>query len=1145
MHTFEHKIFRISQELGDQFVWIRALLYPEINRISEAASPDPLGPLDQFDRRLIEISESSELEEFSKRVLPGEPAVDCLVIELTPTKEVVADHCWVNPLRITMHYVAWQHSDELVRAWVPALDLSITKQGKIDPKFVGQIRKEITSCLLRRRSLVGLHKLSFLQNAGSFSIVESKHEVSLPSARDVAKEEPAENEKRELPQVANRLDRKPKKKSKLQRQQSIPAFHIDDRVKKLAERLAEPESQSVLLVGPAGVGKSKTVAELAARKRDFGSEEFEFWETSGSRIVAGMTGFGQWQERCQKITDELKKRSGILHVGNLLELLETGKSSNQVQSIASWMQTHVQRGNLQIIAECTPEQLVIIETREPQLLDSLTTMRIERPNSELQKNIFGSVLDHLLEQLPNANDAVTALPDALDAVYWLHQRYATYSANPGRPIQFLQRLVEDAWHSFEKSADPKCTVQIDAEFVARAFSAQTGLPYFLLSRNEPLDLHAMEDWFRERVIGQPVPVETVTNLIATIKSALSPPGKPIASLMFIGPTGVGKTEMAKSLAEFMFGSQRRLLRFDMSEFADQLSVQRLIGGTGEKEGILTGKVKQHPFSVVLFDEFEKAHPAFFDLLLQVLGEGRLTDGQGRTTDFSTTIIVITSNLGAQQFKPVSFGFGGAESDPDANDRRYEDHFVTEVRNKLRPELFNRLDRIVPFRPLQMDTIEKIVGRELDKLKKREGLWCRPITMDVEQDVVRWLARSSMDLRYGARPIQRLIHDRLTVPLSDKLANFSREQSVVVNVVLDEESSPSKIRIHAKGADIGSREIRSSRKLIDEVQVVRRSAQRLNDGNMMVGLRNEMFRLIQANQRDLRKTNKLLKKKHVDESFANSLQAAIRERELEVANHRFYVEMAESIFGRCKEFEDESLLKYFAKEDAADGQAWEKMNELEQEVNEAIFKTFLFQSGAQNRVSVFVWTRHDDIEQGLIQGYLEFAKSRHLRTTCLLITRFNPHVERDKKHGVLLGPASDDGSGEPRADLYRQPADHPFRQIDSESTLGFAMEISGPAAFPMFGYEACRHRFRDEKRTRDALVEVIGEKPERHRISNVALSLGPFDELSIKQRVYDFPRNVVVDAGFGHLRDLDFSNISSLVRGCAEYALETHLNRFME
>lgn len=1135
MHVFKHRIFKIEQEVGGEFTWTTALRYPEIDRLSEGAADK------QFDRRLIEISESTAIDLFVKRVLPTEPIVGSLAIELSPARKVAEKLCWLDDVRIDIQYVAWQHSADLVEAYVPGLDLTIVKQGKVDEKFVGQIRSEIKSHLLQTRSLNGLQSLVYINHFGPFSVGESLLEVALPSARDVAKDEPDDREKSELPEVANRLDQKPKRKKKAGIN-PIPAFHIDDRVEKLASRLAEPDRQSVLLVGPVGVGKTKTILEFASRKSQFGFDAFEFWETSGSRIVAGMTGFGQWQERCQKITEELKKRAGILHVGNLLELLETGKSSGQVQSIASWMQTHVQRGNLQIIAECTPEQLTIIETRDPQLLESLNILQVSRPDTQLQKNIFGSVLDHLLENLSISNGRVSASPEALDAVYWLHQRYATYSANPGRPIQFLQRLVEDACHELEQFAELDSEVLIDAEFVSRVFSSQTGLPFFLLSRNEPLSLMEMENWFSDRVIDQPVPVETVSNLIATAKSGLSPIGKPIASLMFIGPTGVGKTEMAKSLAEFMFGSKERLLRFDMSEFADEISVQRLIGGTGEKEGVLTGKVKQHPFSVILFDEFEKAHPAFFDLLLQVLGEGRLTDGQGRTTDFSTTIIIITSNLGAEQFKPVAFGFGSSNSDSAANDDRYECHFVDEVQKKLRPELFNRLDRIVPFRPLQLATIEKIVDREVEKLKRREGIWYRPIELNVSPEVPTWLAKSSMDLRYGARPIQRLIHDQMTIPLSEKLANVSREQGVSVNVGLNEVDSKKSLRIEAKGIDSSGREMRSSRKLIDEVQTVRHLAQILATGDVMVGLRNEMYRLIQANQRDRRRIKKLRRKNHIDESFVQSTELAIRQRELEVANFRFYIEMADSIHDRCADFEEQCLLKYYGKQDASTGQAWSTVQDLESEVKEAIFKNFLFKSGAASRATILVWTRHDDVRQALVNGYLEFAKVKGLSVDTFLILRHDPDVDAKKK-SMMLATVSETEVVEAQADVYRKPANQLFLE-NGPQVMGIALQVKGPAAYPMFGYESGRHVFKNEK-SREALVEVTGESLSKYEITPEVISLGPFHELSLKQRVYEFSRKQVFDSVLGSIRDSKFDNMAKLVKHCIERSLEHHLKKFME
>src|SRR5207342_2926265 len=194
-------------------------------------------------------------------------------------------------------------------------------------------------------------------------------------------------------------------------------------------------------------------------------------------------------------------------------------------------------------------------------------------------------------------------------------------------------------------------------------------------------------------------VDLVTDLLATVKAALNRPRRPIASLLFVGPTGVGKTEMAKALAGYFFGDTRgdRLVRFDMSEYASAAAVGRLVGTTWEAEGLLTAKVREQPFCVVLLDEFEKAHPAFFDLLLQVLGEGRLTDSAGRLADFSNAIVVMTSNLGAGSFGSGPFGLSRADSSGREHARV---HFTHAVQSFLRPELFNRIDRIVPFLPLE-------------------------------------------------------------------------------------------------------------------------------------------------------------------------------------------------------------------------------------------------------------------------------------------------------------------------------------------------------------------------------------------------------------------------------------------------------------
>jgi ATP-dependent Clp protease ATP-binding subunit ClpB len=304
--------------------------------------------------------------------------------------------------------------------------------------------------------------------------------------------------------------------------------------------------------------------------------------------------------------------------------------------------------------------------------------------------------------------------------------------------------------------------EVDEEDVARIVSKWTGIPVSKMLEGEVKKLINMEDRLRQRVVGQDEALERVANAIRRSRAGLSDPKRPIGSFIFLGPTGVGKTELARALAEFLFDDERAMIRIDMSEYMEKHSVARLIGAPPgyvgyDEGGSLTEAVRRRPYQVILFDEVEKAHPDVFNVLLQVLDDGRLTDGQGRTVDFRNTLIVLTSNLGSEALASLP-------ERADASAAR--DAVMAAVRAAFRPEFLNRLDEILLFRRLSRDDMKGIVTIQLERLRKL--LADRKITLEVDTAASAWLANAGYDPVYGARPLKRVIQRELQNPLAQQI-----------------------------------------------------------------------------------------------------------------------------------------------------------------------------------------------------------------------------------------------------------------------------------------------------------------------------------------------------------------------------------------
>jgi ATP-dependent Clp protease ATP-binding subunit ClpA len=535
----------------------------------------------------------------------------------------------------------------------------------------------------------------------------------------------------------------------------------------LVERTLEAlAAGSVLLVGPGDAGKTALVREMARRiaQRECPTElrNRVVWELPANAVIAGMVYIGAWQERARHLINEAVNRRAILSMGDPEAVIDAGRWAKSDNNLARMLRPHIDRGEVTLICETTAEGLGASARAEPSFVAAFRRVDVEATGPEETEAILAQVAWDLGER-----HRVRVEDSAVTAAQELTGRFLPYRAAPGKAVRLLAAMAGDA--------DPGA--QLDREATIRAFARETGLPEVLLS-DAPLSGDELRGHFGERLLGQPEAVATLVDVVATLKAGLNDPGRPLASLFFVGPTGVGKTEAAKLLAEYMFGSRERLVRLDMGEYSGPDALARLVGTAwrgDDRPGELTRRVREQPFSVVLLDEIEKAHPDVFDALLGALGEGRLTDQAGRTTELRNAVIVMTSNLGARAGESVGF----APTEAEAAQARA--HYVREAERFFRPEFFNRIDRFVAFAPLSREAVTRLARRELGRLLMREGITRRELLVDIDEAVVQHLVERGFHPRYGARPLQREIQHALVSPLAELLVAAPAEGGGLLRV----------------------------------------------------------------------------------------------------------------------------------------------------------------------------------------------------------------------------------------------------------------------------------------------------------------------------------------------------------------------------
>jgi len=549
------------------------------------------------------------------------------------------------------------------------------------------------------------------------------------------------------------------------------AYHCDEIVNRIYNVIYQLNNSPIVLLGKEGVGKSSIIEEIVFQYKEKNHHKnFEhqerMWLVDPTRIIAGMSIVGMWQKRFESILNhfierkkELKQRSDKLVISNIVSMLRIGKSSQNSMTLSDVLKPYLEKRQLQIVMIATPDEWKVLQEQDRRFADLFQVIRISEPDEE-------TAVKMVAEQRKNIeldySCQINSL--AIPQLFSIHRNYWKHRSLPGSIIDFMRQLA----NKYKYRA-------IDAHEIRTEFEASSGLQLEIFDDTYLLDGKELRKEIAKNLVGQEDAVECLVNVIHTIKAKLNDPEKPFGSFLFIGPTGVGKTQAAKVLCNFLTGNKEQLIRFDMNEYIDAYSVDRLIGDAANPQGQLTGAVRYKPFGIILFDEIEKAHSKVHDLLLQVLDDGRLTDSQGRTVDFTNSIIIMTSNVGAQDAK-AKVGFSSSNDEEALIFRKA-------VERNFRPEFVNRIDQIVIFNPLELHHIYRIAELQIKELLSRDGFVRRTTLLNVSPDALKWVAERGFNSRMGGRALKRQIERDLTTLSAEQLIAHYSDQPILFEIQL--------------------------------------------------------------------------------------------------------------------------------------------------------------------------------------------------------------------------------------------------------------------------------------------------------------------------------------------------------------------------
>lgn len=618
-----------------------------------------------------------------------------------------------------------------------------------------------------------------------------------------------------------------------------PVVGREKEIERIAQILSRRKKNNPILIGEPGVGKSAIAEGLALRivekrvsRALFGKRIVSLDMTA---VVAGTKYRGQFEERIRAILTEVKKHPDvILFIDEIHTIVGAGSAAGSMDA-ANMLKPALARGEIQCIGAITLDEYRKNIEKDGALERRFQKVLVEPTSSEETLQILRNIKDKYEE-----HHNVTYTDEALEACVRLTDRYVTDRYFPDKAIDAMdeagsrihlthisvpqeieeqERLIEEAQQhkneairlqNFELAAsfrdrENQYTEQlerlknewkeklkdnretVDAPQIEEVVSMISGVPVQRMAQAEGVRLKGMKQALLSKVIGQDKAVETLVRSIQRSRVGLKDPNKPIGTFLFLGPTGVGKTHLAKELAKNMFGTTDAIIRIDMSEYMEKFTVSRLVGAPPgyvgyEEGGQLTEKVRRHPYSIVLLDEIEKAHSDVFNMLLQVMDEGRLTDSLGRTVDFKNTIIIMTSNIGTRQLKEFGKGIGFTAQTGE-NEKEHANSVIRKALNKsFAPEFINRLDEIVTFDQLDIASLEKIIDIELAGLYKRiEGCGYHLL---LDQEAKRFVAEKGYDVQFGARPLKRSIQNHLEDGLAELIINEEPQAGDTLHVYMN-------------------------------------------------------------------------------------------------------------------------------------------------------------------------------------------------------------------------------------------------------------------------------------------------------------------------------------------------------------------------